>query len=231
VNPGGTGPGNPNGAQGPANTASNGAANPSGAANSATGNPASPAASGQQGSPTTSFRLNAGDNQASPASYKGQGATPAQPGQDPSGGSQGGQGTGQGSSDWEAAMGGSSSPDSTPTEKRPRPKAPASWSNVTTNHDFVIDIVCVPEGVFLKSMNEWYKMDPPENQKAAAAALVQRVQNMVARRQATVREGEPLYQPKIRLQVVPDGGMRGCMWIWPPLSTLNIPTTRTNLLN
>ncbi len=73
-------------------------------------------------------------------------------------------------------------------------------------------------------------MNPVENQKAMATSLVQTIQQMVARRQAAVRDGEPPYQPMIRLQLQAEG-VRSFIWIVPSLRTLNIPMTRENLIN
>ena len=46
-----------------------------------------------------------------------------------------------------------------------------------------------------------------------------------------MRDGEPPYQPMIRLQIRPEGGLRSFYWINPLLRSLQIPMTRENLLN
>ena len=120
---------------------------------------------------------------------------------------------------------------SSSTDRGPTPKAPPTPSKLRENHDFLINIVCWPDGVVLTTTGELYPMNPAESQEQVRAALVQKVQQMVVRRQATVREGEPAYQPMIRLQVKPEGGLRSLFWIGPALNALRIPMTRENLIN
>ena len=53
------------------------------------------------------------------------------------------------------------------------------------------------------------------------------VQQMIARRQAMVRPGEPAYRPMIRFLVRPDG-LRSYYLAFPALETLQVPMTREN---
>jgi hypothetical protein len=116
------------------------------------------------------------------------------------------------------------------TDVGPRTKPAPTLTQLRANHDYNINLVCWPDGVVLSSTNEFYAMNPVENQKAMATSLVQTIQQMVARRQAAVRDGEPPYQPMIRLQLQAEG-VRSFIWIVPSLRTLNIPMTRENLIN
>jgi hypothetical protein len=117
------------------------------------------------------------------------------------------------------------------TDPGSRPKTAPSLTQLRANHDYNITLVCWPDGVVLTATGEFYAMTPVENQKAMATSLVQTIQKMIARRQATVRDGEPPYQPLIRLQLQAEGGVRSFIWIVPSLRTLNIPMTRENLIN
>ena len=51
---------------------------------------------------------------------------------------------------------------------------------------------------------------------------------MIARRQGTVRPGEPPYRPQVRLLVRPDG-LRTYYLAYPLLESLQVPMTRQNL--
>ena len=51
---------------------------------------------------------------------------------------------------------------------------------------------------------------------------------MIARRQATVRPGEPPYRPMIRFRVLPDG-LRTYHLAYPALEALHVPMTRENV--
>ena len=62
-----------------------------------------------------------------------------------------------------------------------------------------------------------------------AAGLVQAVQQIIARRQATVRPGEPSYRPMIRFLVQP-AGLRSYYTAYPVLQTLGLSMSRENLL-
>jgi hypothetical protein len=59
--------------------------------------------------------------------------------------------------------------------------------------------------------------------------LLQAVQQMIARRQALVRPGEPPYRPVIRFLVRADG-LRAYYLAYPALESLQVPMTRENLL-
>ena len=59
-------------------------------------------------------------------------------------------------------------------------------------------------------------------------ALVQSVSNAIARRQATVRQGETPYRPILRFQVHPDA-LRTYYHVYPLFENLRLPMTRENL--
>jgi hypothetical protein len=61
------------------------------------------------------------------------------------------------------------------------------------------------------------------------AALVQTVTNLIARRQASVRPGEPPYRPIICFRVAPDG-LRTYLRAYPLLERLNVAMTRENVV-
>jgi hypothetical protein len=63
---------------------------------------------------------------------------------------------------------------------------------------------------------------------AGARTLLQAVQEIIDRKQATVRAGEPSYRPQVRFLVHPDG-LRVYHLAYPALEGLNIPILRQNL--
>jgi hypothetical protein len=108
-------------------------------------------------------------------------------------------------------------------QSRPAPRI----VGLVGNRDWVIPIECVADGVVLH----------PARQKVALAELEARqsgnvlqaaVQQMIARRQGTVRPGEPPYRPQVRLLVRPDG-LRAYYLAYPLLESLQVPITRQNL--
>jgi hypothetical protein len=58
--------------------------------------------------------------------------------------------------------------------------------------------------------------------------LAKAVQQLIDRRQATVRPGDPPYRPMIRFRVRPDG-LRAYYMAYPALEGLHVPMTRENL--
>jgi hypothetical protein len=57
--------------------------------------------------------------------------------------------------------------------------------------------------------------------------LLQAVRQLIARRQAGVRPGDPPYRPQVRFLVHPDG-LRTYHLAYPALEPLGVPLTRQN---
>jgi hypothetical protein len=99
-------------------------------------------------------------------------------------------------------------------------------SKLLGNKDFVITISCYAEHVTVSPSDlqyRWDKGNAAENDQA----LVQTVTNLIARRQASVRPGEPPYRPLIRFQVPPDG-YPTYYRAYPLLEHLQVPMTKEN---
>ena len=58
--------------------------------------------------------------------------------------------------------------------------------------------------------------------------LLQAVTHLIARRQASVRAGDPPYRPQVRFLVRPDA-LRTYYQAYPTLEPLHIPLTRQNI--
>ncbi|MBI1833041.1 MAG: hypothetical protein HYR84_16495 [Planctomycetes bacterium] len=117
------------------------------------------------------------------------------------------------------------SPFGSDDNKKPTP-APV-LSKVLGNRDFMIVIECRADNVTVSPGGFAYRW-ASVNPKAAEDALVQTVVNLIARRQASVRPGEPPYRPLIRFRVWPDG-LRTYHSIHPLFENLGVPRTRENV--
>ncbi len=109
--------------------------------------------------------------------------------------------------------------------KKPPPVSPLS--KLLGNKDFVISIDCRTDAVTVNPSGLTYRWTS-SNLLATDKALVDTVTNLIARRQASVRPGEPPYRPLIRFQVSPDG-LRTYYHVYPLLEPLRVPMTRENV--
>jgi hypothetical protein len=108
-----------------------------------------------------------------------------------------------------------------------RPSAPASF-RVEGNRDLPIVLECrANEVVMVPTDRHWQTADLERN-TAARAAFADAVQQWIARRQATVREGQTPYRPQLRFRVSPDG-LRAYYAAYPLLEKLSLPMRREEL--
>jgi hypothetical protein len=110
----------------------------------------------------------------------------------------------------------------------PARRPPASLPRLGPNRDWVIPVECTAAGVVLRTAR--LRFATPELSAAPGGShpLVQAVREMIARRQATVRAGEPPYRPMIRFQVRPEG-LRSYYLAYPLLQGLRVPMARQDL--
>ena len=119
-------------------------------------------------------------------------------------------------------------PQSTPSFGREDAKKPTPPPlRLLGNRDFIITIDCYADHATVFPSGLQYRWSGP-NPNASDKALVDAVSNLITRRQATVRTGEPAYRPVIRIQVAPDG-LRTYLRIYPLLAPLNVMMTRENV--
>jgi hypothetical protein len=83
------------------------------------------------------------------------------------------------------------------------------------------DRLVLPNGHQIPTAN----LTPPPG---SASPLLEAVQQLIARKQATVRPGEQPYRVRIRFLVRPDG-FRTYYLAYPALEPLGLPMTRENL--
>jgi hypothetical protein len=108
------------------------------------------------------------------------------------------------------------------------PPRPLTVGRIVGNREFVITIECDAERATVFPTGSEFDMADAPNAKAIDQDIVRLVQQLVARRQATVQPGEPPYRPRLRLQVKPDGA-RTYYRVYPLLMNLGIPMGRDNV--
>lgn len=106
---------------------------------------------------------------------------------------------------------------------RPLPVRP---SQMIGNRDFVVAIECTSDSLILYPGRQRFATSvvdqPREN------PLVLAIRQVIQRRQASLRPGEPPYRPLLRFLVRPDG-MRSYYQAYPALDALHLPMTRVSL--
>lgn len=107
----------------------------------------------------------------------------------------------------------------------PKPKDPpvakSPPSRLLGNRDFIITIECNEHGATVLPGGQEFSLQQAER-------LAQHVQKLIARRQASVRPGEPPYRPQLRFSVQADG-LRTYFRVYPPLEQLRLPMSRENV--
>jgi hypothetical protein len=96
------------------------------------------------------------------------------------------------------------------------------------NRDWVIPAECRADGVVLRNAGQRFSVTSLGGSNGAENPLQQSVRQMIARRQATVRPGDPPYRPQVRLFVYPDG-LRTYHLACAALEPLGITLTRQNV--
>jgi hypothetical protein len=111
-----------------------------------------------------------------------------------------------------------------PTKDQPKPKPAPAPPRVVGNRDFVITIECSQDSAAVYPGGKTFDITAGSQ----TAALTQYLQQLLTRREASVRPGEPPYRPRLRLQVQPDG-LRTYYRLLPSLEALRLPMARENL--
>jgi hypothetical protein len=112
--------------------------------------------------------------------------------------------------------------------EKPPPSPPPRPPRLIGNRDWVIPIECRPDGVVLRGAGQKFPLTAVSSGTAGENALLQAVKQMIARRQASVRAGEPPYRPQVRFLIYPDG-LRTYHLTFPVLEPLGVPLTRQNV--
>jgi hypothetical protein len=110
----------------------------------------------------------------------------------------------------------------TPAEKQPQPpKTP----RLVGNRDWIIVMECYPDGVVLRAAGQQFSLATLASKDCKLYSVMKQ---MIDRRQASVRPGDPPYRPQIRFLVRPDA-LRSYHLAYPLLEPLGIPLTRQNV--
>jgi hypothetical protein len=106
--------------------------------------------------------------------------------------------------------------------------SPASLGRVIGNRDFIVTVACYNEGVVVTPGSVSFVLNQSANTRKNDQALVDTVAQLVARRQATVRPGEPPYRPVVRFEVR-EGGRRTYHHVYPLLESLRFTMVREDV--
>jgi hypothetical protein len=112
-------------------------------------------------------------------------------------------------------------------EKAKRPP-PMPLMRALGKKDYTIIVECFNDNVIVYPGGKSFKVADLPNQADPQCLLVQTVQQLIARRQGTVRDGDTPYRPVLRFQVHPDG-RRSYFAAWPLLETLKLPMSREDV--
>jgi hypothetical protein len=93
------------------------------------------------------------------------------------------------------------------------------------NRDWIIVMECYPDGVVLRAAGQQFSLATLAGKDCNLYPVVKQ---LIARRQASVRPGDPPYRPQIRFLVRPDS-LRAYHLAYPALEPLGIPLTRQNV--
>jgi hypothetical protein len=96
------------------------------------------------------------------------------------------------------------------------------------NRDWIIPIECTADAVVLFPSRQRIATTQLSKGENGSNPLREAIQQMITRRQATVRPGEPPYRPMIRFRVLSDG-LRSYHLAYPALEALRVPMTRENV--
>jgi len=105
---------------------------------------------------------------------------------------------------------------------------PPPLGRVLGNRDWLIYLECNAQGVVLKQGNQKFSVESLATPTKDQHPLVVAIRQMVDRRQATIRQGEPPYRPQLRFQIQPDG-LRAYYLAYPLLESLRLPMMRENM--
>jgi hypothetical protein len=105
---------------------------------------------------------------------------------------------------------------------------PTSLSKLIGSREWIIPVECRADAVVLRTARLQFPASTLAPSSNGDSLLTQAVAQMIARRQATVRPGDPPYRPVLQLQVQPDG-TRTYYLTYPLLQRLGVRMTRKDL--
>ncbi len=109
---------------------------------------------------------------------------------------------------------------------QPKRQAPLKPLKLNGDRDWIIYVECRPDSVVLYPSRK--EIPLKDLTTATTNPLLVQIQQMITRRQATLRPEEPPYRPQVRFLVRPDS-LRAFHSSYPALEALPVPKTRRNL--
>jgi hypothetical protein len=116
----------------------------------------------------------------------------------------------------------------TGSRRGPPPGKPFVPSVAFSNRDWIIPVECTANAILLPTARQRFPAESFVSLANLDHPLAKAVRQMIARRQAMVRPGEPAYRPSICFQIRPDG-LRSYYLAYPVLENLGIPMARQEL--
>jgi hypothetical protein len=110
-------------------------------------------------------------------------------------------------------------------DKKP---TPAPTRPVVGNREWVIGVECKAGAAVLMATGLEVPLDSLRPAADGSNPLAQALTRLIARRQASVRPGEPPFRPQLRFFVRPEG-LRSYYRAFPALEALGLPMTRENV--
>lgn len=95
------------------------------------------------------------------------------------------------------------------------------------NRDFPLVLECTEDAIVIQPWGIRFENVDLPKRPDPNHKLVQTINKLIARRQATVRESEPPYRPVLHFQIQP-GGLRSYYLAYPMLEALHLPMVREN---
>jgi hypothetical protein len=114
----------------------------------------------------------------------------------------------------------------TPAKPAKRPSSPPL--RLVGNRDWILRVECLADAVVLYPSSRRFPVAALAPGQDGRKELVQAVQQMIARRQASVRPGELPYRPQIRFLVRPEG-VRTFFAVYPVLDAVGVPMNRQDV--
>jgi hypothetical protein len=125
-------------------------------------------------------------------------------------------------------VGGGAAPESGGSPERDGGKPPPRTVRLTGGRDWIIQVECTADAVIVHPTRLRVPVTALKGSRGTDNPLRQAVQQMIDRRQASIRPGEPTYRPQVRFLVRPDG-LRTFHQVYPMLEPLRLPMTRQDL--
>ena len=115
-----------------------------------------------------------------------------------------------------------------PQNPKNKPTRPLPFTGLLSgNRDWIIFIECKADGVLLLPSRQRLLITQFAGVATDSNPLRQAVEQMIARRQASLRAGELPYRPMIHFRVWPEG-VRTYYLAYPILESLGVPMAKEN---